>query len=119
MNLEDLVPLKETCQRLKDLGWKDETYLEWVPRVGRSSVVRPCNKNNVTDSLAPTASELVEVLPLKIKDTRFYTYRYADLWCADYENADYIFSNEAGHVNLAESIALLIIWLAENKHLEL
>ena len=121
MNLEELVPLQETCKRLHELGWKEETYFEWVPRVGKSSIVRPCNKNNVTDSLAPTASKLGEMLPSHVNDYALVSFKLdINEWYCGYEDIDLgRLTPYFRHENEAECRANLLIWLIENKHLTL
>lgn len=68
MKPEDLVPNRETCERMKKLGWKAETFFVWarlrtgvyvVPRVNGGQQVSP----PAWVCVAPTAAEIMEKLP--------------------------------------------------------
>jgi len=74
MDLEKLVPLQNTCDKLKELGWNIETYLVWVKHNAfdegswKPEEANRYGYEGLEDRFyAPTASELGEVLPFLIK----------------------------------------------------
>jgi len=129
MEPKQLIPDLELCKRLKELGWKGETYFRWERDIFDDS---PIITTGVLPSsriiaLAPTSEELGEILrPNYIGDIYHVVLRLMDdkyLWTACEEDT------KSGELNSIDAIdpeekevnvrAKMVIWLIENGHLKL
>ena len=128
MDLKNLVPSLETCQKLVGCGWKEKAFIFWVQMEDGSY------EANFIDDLdsykgvplipAPTASELGEEFKKVSKIEIGKTYYYAQFFSANIEwmvcyQRKLKDAIDFQHENEAECRAQLIIWLVENKHIEL
>ena len=126
MKKEDLVPRLETCKKLKELGYPQDTSFHHIKLnnghislLFSNEAVIPYMKN---DSIAaPTASELGQWLPLwikhKNKGCEMHQGKCADLmWFLDYLSLDCSVENRIEHSNEAELRAQMLIWLIEKNH---
>ena len=119
MDLKKLVPSLETCQKLQDLGWKNETafVIDLKPTV---SLNIPSKYSR--GYKAPTVSELGEVLKQRVGkysySSNLITLVEFHSYCQGYYTKDSVLI-EFDNGNEAECRAQLIIWLVENKHIEL
>lgn len=130
MNLKNLVPQRNTCNKLVKLGWKTETLAYWVEmedgtfEVVLDFVVK--DLKGVPLIPAPTSSELGEMLPSKIGDFVLNMFKHPKRgWICIYNKQlhrswDYLEGMEPiEHENETECRALTLIHLIENKHLTL
>ena len=138
MTLEELVPKYKTCNKLKDSGWNAETYAIWHDRGFGRLLVRPrIHPVDIGEVYAPTAEETVNVLPETITgqlwedeveyELSFMKHTIGPGWISNYvfidANGDKVYLCEDGAFtegvlskSLAESVALLLIWVIENGH---
>jgi len=116
MKPENQVPTLETCKKLQEAGIEIDAYFEWV--IGnRGVLLLPEDWDGHYTNLypAPTAQELLEVMPDEIKgnslkiensdgcfETTYYSYRSSNI-------EDKYYCNE----NLAEALAQMLLWLKE------
>ena len=134
MDLEKLVPLKETCLKLKALGWKTETLL----RYDNNKIVAKTKNGYTTFGSegpqgepdyyeeeyldtwyhAPTVSELGEVLPDQFDPLSIHHYKDNSKYTSECFGKG-VAGKYFEHENEAEARAQLLIYLIENKHIEL
>ena len=115
---------RELSEKLVALGVEIESYFvhKMVPLGGTYLV--PVKELNIHERKvsypAPTACELMEVLPFKMK-SHGHTYLLAIYkepknWYLGYECGD-IYEGETYADNPADALALMLIWLIEEGHL--
>lgn len=111
MTPEQLVPCRETCERLKAAGWTAETHFMWMKSWrGRSVVGRLSLTEVLPDDLsAPTLAELLAELPAdcSFSNRSFVSPDRVEFWAS---SSDLYAQHEHGHANAAEAAAKL--WLS-------
>ena len=126
MKTTELVPSLETCKKLKELGYPQDTMLYFIQR-DTELWTTPLQKQYFSVSLlgkpevaAPTSAEIGEWLPTKIalnQAIHSLSVTHEHLWEVRYERFsgyELVGINE----HLAGVMAAALIWLIENKHFE-
>lgn len=126
--IEQLVPSLETCQKLKEVGFLQETYFYWHPFRDLKKWVLRFNTDYYNAIAAPTSSEIGEFLPEFIKmDQSISVYLRIELspstkeWRIQYQrkfdegrHTSYrIPINPVMNFNEAEARAAMLIYLVE------
>lgn len=67
LSLEQQVPSRELCEKLKDLGYPQEGIWCWKTSLPKAKVWRFTGVEPEDELVAPTVAEMGELLPQKIK----------------------------------------------------
>ena len=114
MTPEQLVPSRETCERLKAAGWTAETHFVWAKTLRGWSVVERRSLTEVLpeDLSAPTLAELLAELPAgcSFSNRAFVSPDRVEFWAS---SSDLYAQHEYGHASAAEAAAKLWIALRE------
>ena len=121
MNIEDQVCGLENAKRLKELGLKWESLFSYGfnPLLTQVRVYTTCDG---VDFLAPayTVAELFEMLPKEsvIHRTILNTGWHFECGCMEYNyvEGDKLYVRKMEALTMADSAALMLIWLIENNH---
>jgi len=133
MQLEELVPSLELCQRLKELGFpQDGSQFYWAfewrqerELMHRSILTNVSYMNDEKLPIAaPLADEILKLIPICIKDP-IHDASYHKIenmgWCfSSYYiklEKPYILNDTRGKT-LADTLAKHLIWLIENGHVK-
>lgn len=124
MELTNLIPLVETCERLKELGWASPTFIRWYTLAGKAFPEYYKEHQNrqqgkgVFLCSAPTAQEIGQYLPAQSGGLTLHIRKFGlknPMWNASYHAVDDI-ELDFDQANMAESMALALIWIIEHNY---
>lgn len=138
MDLKELVPTLETCKRLRDAGFPQDTYAAWIVPIGSDSdgkhsrvskaIWSPWGRKNLGPIAAPTAAEIGKWLPeyvdpmlseISIWRQEAHGVAQDDLisvpggWHVEYEDLEGNRELHTFHENEAEARALMLLDLID------